>query len=142
MKTSRIDIIGQNGNDGGHYLLSKEALQMLDSFEPFTPPPSRPDPLFQGGLKYDGDKLHYNLIPPELLEELAKVLTYGANKYAPRNWEKGISRDRLFAALQRHLWSYWGGERVDVESGLDHLSHAACCIAFLITLHKRGFYDE
>ena len=34
------------------------------------------------GLKFDSDKLMYGLIPPECTEELVKVLTYGAKKYA------------------------------------------------------------
>lgn len=33
------------------------------------------------GVKLDGDKLRYDLIPTELLEETARVLTYGAVKY-------------------------------------------------------------
>ena len=40
------------------------------------------------GRKFDGDKLRYDLIPPLALEEMVKVLTFGAQKYEPDNWQK------------------------------------------------------
>lgn len=89
------------------------------------------------GVKFDDDKPRYDLIPPEALEGLAKVLTFGAKKYAPRNWEKGLTWGRVFAALMRHLWAWWRGEDKDSETGLSHLDHAACCIAFLQTYEVR-----
>lgn len=90
------------------------------------------------GVKFDGDKLPYDLIPPELLESVAKVLQFGAKKYAPRNWEKGMSWGRVFSALMRHMWAWWRKEDKDPETGFSHLEHAACCIAFLIAYEKRG----
>jgi len=90
------------------------------------------------GLKYDEEKLRYDLLPPELLEEVAKILTHGAKKYSPRNWEKGFTWGRPYGALQRHLWAWWNGEDRDLETGESHLSHAACCIAFLLAFEKRG----
>jgi hypothetical protein len=89
------------------------------------------------GRKDDQDKLRYDLIPPELLEEVARVLTYGAVKYSERNWEKGMAWHRPFGALMRHMWAWWRGENVDPETGFSHLAHAACCIAFLITYERR-----
>lgn len=84
------------------------------------------------GLKYDNDKERFDLIPPGPLFALAQVLTMGAKKYEDRNWEKGIKWGRLFGAAMRHLWKWWRGEFADVESGLPHLAHAACCIFFLM----------
>lgn len=89
------------------------------------------------GVKYDADKPRYDLIPPELLEETAIVLTYGAVKYSERNWEKGMAWHRPFGALMRHMWAWWRGENVDPETGFSHLAHAACCIAFLIAYERR-----
>ena len=51
------------------------------------------------GRKDDTAKPRMDLIPPELLEGVADVLTYGAAKYAPRNWEHGMAWGRVFAAL-------------------------------------------
>ncbi len=89
------------------------------------------------GVKFDDGKLRYDLIPAEAVEGLARVLTFGAKKYAPRNWEKGMSWGRVFGALMRHLWAWWRGEDKDPETGFSHLDHAACCIAFLQTYEVR-----
>ena len=90
------------------------------------------------GLKYDGDKIRMELLPPEFLHATADILTFGAKKYADRNWEKGMAWSRVFGALQRHLWSWWKGEHVDPETGKSHLWHACCCLAFLVTYEARG----
>lgn len=92
------------------------------------------------GVKFDSGKPDPSLIPPEVIEELAKVLSFGAKKYAPRNWEKGINFSRVFASLNRHIWTWWDPTKpsVDPETGLSHLSHAACCIAFLLAYEGRG----
>jgi hypothetical protein len=89
------------------------------------------------GRKDDGGKPRMDLVPPELLFGVAEVLTYGAAKYAPRNWERGMSWGRVFGAMMRHMWAWWRGERVDAESGLPHLHHAGCCIAFLMAYEAR-----
>lgn len=89
------------------------------------------------GRKDDADKPRYDLLPPEALDAIAQVLTYGAAKYAPRNWELGMSWGRVFGALMRHMWAWWRGEARDPETGFSHLWHAGCCIAFLIAYEAR-----
>ena len=42
------------------------------------------------GLRFNDGKSRYDLITPFALEQLAKVLTKGAEKYAERNWELGM----------------------------------------------------
>lgn len=90
------------------------------------------------GRKDDQNKLPYHLLPPELLESTATVLQFGAEKYGDRNWEKGMAWSRCFAALMRHMWAWWRGEPADSETGLSHLWHASCCIAFLIAYEQRA----
>ena len=65
--------------------------------------------------------------------EVAAVYSYGAKKYAARNWENGMDWGRVYAATQRHLHSYWGGQDIDEESGLPHLAHATFGLLTLIT---------
>ena len=89
------------------------------------------------GIKFDGDKIRLDLIPPELLIETGKILTFGSKKYGDRNWEKGMEWSRCFGALQRHLWAWWAGENKDLESKESHLAHASCCLAFLISYEQR-----
>jgi hypothetical protein len=85
------------------------------------------------GVKYDADKLRYDLVPPESLEAVAAVLTYGAKKYAPDNW-KHVSdpKARYYAAALRHMEAHRMGEVDDPESGLPHMAHATCCLLFLL----------
>lgn len=90
------------------------------------------------GVKADQGKARYDLIPPEYLQGCAEILTFGAEKYAPRNWELGMDWGRVYGALQRHLWAWWGGQDNDPETGKSHLWHAACCLAFLMAYEQRG----
>lgn len=84
------------------------------------------------GRKFDGGKLEYGLLPPLALEEVVKVLTFGAQKYERDNWQRvPDSKRRYFDALQRHVWAWKQGEQIDQESGLPHLAHAMCCLMFL-----------
>ena len=98
----------------------------------------------QAGYKHDAEKLRYDLIPPEAMEELAKVLTHGATKYEDHNWARGMKWGRVFSALMRHMWSWWKGENVDPETGYSHLSHALCNLVFLVTYEQRkmGQFDD
>lgn len=91
------------------------------------------------GKKLDSGKIRMDLIPPEFLTATADILTFGANKYSERNWEKGMSWGRIFGALMRHIWSWWNPLEpdTDAETGKSHLWHAACCLAFLITYEAR-----
>lgn len=92
--------------------------------------------------KHDQDKVRLELLPPELLTEIGKILTFGATKYAPRNWEKGMEWGRVYGALLRHLNAWWGGEHNDPETGESHLAHAGCCIAFLIAYEQRAIGED
>lgn len=89
------------------------------------------------GRKDDSGKLPFELLPHDALTEVTKVLRFGANKYAARNWEKGMNWSRPYAALMRHMWAWWRGEDFDSETGVSHLAHAACCVLFLLSFHLR-----
>lgn len=89
-----------------------------------------------GGVKFDTDKPRMDLIDPYAMEELAKVLTFGAKKYAPNNWRKGITLSRLFAAVLRHIFAMMRGEDLDPETGLSHAAHAMCCCMFIVWTNK------
>ena len=89
-------------------------------------------------IKADINKPEWYLIPPDAIEEIVEVLTYGARKYTPNNWHAGAHWSRYFSACMRHLWKWWGGEDKDPETGYSHLAHAGCCILFLLAYEKRG----
>ena len=84
-------------------------------------------------IKNDQEKIPLDLLPPESLEEIGKVLHFGAKKYAAHNWRKGMNWSRLIAASLRHIFAFVRGENNDPETGLSHLAHAGCCILFLLS---------
>lgn len=85
------------------------------------------------GKKYDAGKSRMALLPPRALKEVARVLTYGAQKYDEHNWKKLENLEpRYMDALLRHVFDYLSGEELDEESGLSHLAHAVCCLLFVL----------
>ena len=91
-------------------------------------------------IKYDDGKPRWSLLPWKAVNEIVKVLTYGANKYTDDNWHKVVNtsdgEDRYFSAMMRHLYAWREGEKVDPESKLSHLAHAGCCLIFLLWKEK------
>ena len=87
--------------------------------------------MIEASLKDDSGKPPMELLDRYALEQTALVLAFGARKYAPHNWRKGIKHGRLLAAAMRHLLAIIDGEDVDPESGLSHAAHLSCCVMFL-----------
>lgn len=78
--------------------------------------------------KFDGQKNRLELIEPNFILGLGKVLTFGAEKYEAWNWQKADSKEdqeRIMGAMLRHLMAYSSGEKKDPETGESHLYHAA-----------------
>lgn len=89
-----------------------------------------------GGQK--GTKLaRFDLLPVGPITALAEHYGAGAKKYDDRNWELGYDWSLSFAALNRHLWAWWGGEDIDEETGGHHLVavawHAMALLEFAKT---------
>ena len=94
------------------------------------------------GRKDDKGKDPWHLAPWDAFRAIIKVLRFGAEKYAARNWEKGMAWSRPYGALIRHLTSWWEGEAADPETGYSHLWHAGCCVVFLIAYEIRGIGED
>ena len=73
------------------------------------------------------EKLHvlpYDLVPfQEMTEAYVRVAEFGAKKYEPWNWSKGLSRVQILGSLLRHTFAYLRGEETDKDSGLSHTDH-------------------
>lgn len=84
-------------------------------------------------IKHDQGKPDWTLVPFEALEDMVRVLEFGAKKYARNNWASngGFSWTRVLSATLRHLFAFMRGEDIDPESGLSHISHAQCNLLFL-----------
>lgn len=83
-------------------------------------------------LRYNDGKTKLSLIPPFVIEQLGKVLTFGACKYERNNYRKGMEWSKMMDSTMRHLNAFWAGEDLDPESGLPHLSHAMANISFML----------
>ena len=90
------------------------------------------------GVKFDKGKPPLSLLPRAALEEEARVLAFGAEKYGRDNWRLGMDHSRLLDACMRHVVAYADGEDLDPESGLPHLAHARCCLGFLLHYRNAG----
>ena len=90
-------------------------------------------------MKSDAGKNMLSLIDPQFVVLLGEILTFGAKKYAPNNWQLCEDASRYKDALLRHLYAYLGGEQLDPESRMSHLGHAAfglMCLNYFDNLKK------
>lgn len=74
-----------------------------------------------GGLRYNEGKAPIHLIPPEVIEAHAEHYRKGAEKYKPRNWERGMDWTKCYDSLMRHALAWMRGEDIDPENGSHHM---------------------
>ncbi len=88
--------------------------------------------------KHDAGKPRLTLVPTEIVRCIAAVREYGNRKYGdPENW-RTVEKERYLDAAYRHLLDCVDDlSAVDDESGLPHLWHLACNIAFLCELERK-----
>lgn len=94
-------------------------------------------------IKADAGKARLTLVPQQILWDIAEVRAYGLKKYgSAENWKK-VEIERYKDAAFRHFLNYLRNPQgVDEESGISHLKHLACNIAFLCELEKGGENNE
>jgi len=90
------------------------------------------------GVKKDQDKPMYALLSNVAINEVVKVMTFGAQKYSANNWRGGMLWTRLISASLRHIFAWMGGENLDPETKISHLAHAMCCLMFLLEFSLTG----
>ena len=94
--------------------------------------------------KADRGKERLTLVPSRIIHYIAQVRMYGNKKYpegGPDNW-KQVEPERYRDAAARHFLAYLEDpQEVDAESGLPHLWHLACNIAFLCE-QEDGRWEE
>ena len=85
-------------------------------------------------IKNDETKVRLELLDPDFILGVGKVLTFGAEKYEAYNWQRATKedRERIKGAMLRHQLAYMNGEILDPETGLNHLYHASCNAMFLV----------
>lgn len=86
--------------------------------------------------KDDASKPILSRVPPEINWAIERVREYGCRKYPEDSW-KDVETQRYWEAVLRHTLAAWKDYRaVDPESGLPHIWHIACNLAFIIELEK------
>ena len=94
------------------------------------------------GVKHDSGKPRVGLMlleTPLAMKHVGAVLGFGAKKYGVNNAMKVENAyQRYMDSLVRHLIAHCAGEKIDAESGLPHLAHAASNIMFLLELESRN----
>ena len=84
------------------------------------------------------DKLRWELLPLEDIEDIVKVYTEGAKKYGPDRWQNlpdGIRRYK--AALLRHLVEFDKGNEIDEETGCRTLAQVAWNAIAMLHISKQ-----
>lgn len=95
-------------------------------------------------VRYNNGKLRWSLVDFDSLEDMVKVLEFGAEKYKANNWKKGLSITEICESLQRHLYSFMNNEDNDLESNLSHIGHIMCNAMFISYMmkYKKEFDDR
>lgn len=85
------------------------------------------------GMKFNEGKVKLRMMPQSTLVGPARVLMFGAEKYEPDNWKKGIPFSELMESHDRHCMKFWEPEYddLDEESRLNHLDHAIINLMFI-----------
>jgi hypothetical protein len=130
----------------------------------FITPEDIKDGKLTKGLRFNKGKLRYELLDQDAIEGIARVLTYGAEKYTVKdangnilttganNWQKGISWSSVIGSLKRHLAAIEKGEDYDQDlenckeckegvfcmnhSQLAHIDHLMCNAMFLSAYYR------
>ena len=82
--------------------------------------------------KADAGKLELDLVPVQIIRDIAEVRMYGNKKYGdPGNW-KTVEMRRYINAMYRHTLAFIeNNESKDDESGIYHYKHAECNWSFI-----------
>lgn len=97
--------------------------------------------LIEPSVKNDiiDDKLRWDLLPMEEIEDIVRVYHAGAKKYGPNRWQdlpNGFERYR--AALFRHLMEYMKGNKIDSDTGCQHLAQVCWNAIAMLWYDKHG----
>lgn len=93
--------------------------------------------------KADNGKPSLTKVPRQIMWDVASVRDYGFAKYGAQadQWDT-IEIERWRDAAFRHWLAYLDDpEGFDEESGLTHIAHVACNVAFLCELERRKRED-
>ena len=92
----------------------------------------------QTGMKFDSNKPRHSLLPKGAVNSVIEVLEFGAKKYSADNWQEvENAKERYYNAAMRHIDLWWNGEKLDSETNVHHLAHAATNLFFLMCFDNK-----
>ncbi len=93
------------------------------------------------GAKNDAGKTRWSILPWEIIEGVAKVMTFGAAKYSDNGW-KAVpqAEERYFSAMMRHWRKIQAGEIMDDGKGGTGEPHWSCFVTNAVFLGY--FYSQ
>jgi hypothetical protein len=100
------------------------------------------------GMKWDGGKLDWSLLPWDVIEKAVVRFTVGKHKYAAWNWTKlDDAQSRYEAAFMRHFVEYKKGNRWDNDENFKdnpstHLQAALWNMICLVWFELRAIEKE
>lgn len=97
------------------------------------------------GFKITQGKVEYSQIPPEILKEVAWVLTEGAVDHgSDDNWKKvPHPKKAYYNAGMRHIEEWRGGEKYNTaDHGRHHLAYAIANFILLMWHDEYGDQNE
>ena len=100
-------------------------------------------PAFENGFKkYDKGKPKWSMLPFAQVEQILRIVEFGAEKYGKDNWQTCKEPERYIDAAFRHLIAYASGNKKDSESGKSHLAHCACNLLFLMWMDDQETNED
>lgn len=86
--------------------------------------------------KHDKGKPKLLQVPVEAIQAISEVMDYGSGKYGANSWQ-GVEVERYLQAGARHLYATQKDiSAKDEESGIEHLKHALCNLAYAVALYE------
>lgn len=88
-------------------------------------------------IKADAGKPKLSLVPTQIIKDIAEIREYGNKKYGEAESWRRVEKARYIDALYRHLLDYIDDNKsVADDSGLGHIKHIACNVAFLCEMES------
>lgn len=89
------------------------------------------------------DKLMWELLPLQDIEDIVKVYTAGAKKYGPDQWQQLPDGYRRYkAAMLRHLVEFEKGNWTDPDTGCIHLAQVAWNAIAMLHIEKENHNEQ
>jgi hypothetical protein len=88
-------------------------------------------------------KAPMSTVPANVLAEIGVAMLEGSVKYGRHNYRAaGVRASVYYDAVMRHLMSWWEGEDMDPDSGMNHITKAVSCLVVLRDAQMQQMYTD